>query len=485
MTKKQNISKKDIYRELWKRGNLDYKRHESQLKIKEYIHNCKEDVIPILASRRLGKSFELLLEAVELCNEKPNAIVKYICPKLRMVKQIVGPNMRTILQDCPEHLRPEWKENDKTYIFPNGSEIQFAGTDNGSHENLRGGSADLCIVDEAGFCDHLDYVIKSILRPTLLTTGGRIVMISTPSKTSEHDFIQNYILPLKDSNKLLTLNIHDNPMLTEEIIEKLKNDYPTKDKDPQYRREYLCEIVRDNEDVVIPEFDEEKEKELVTAVPRPAYFDAYTSGDVGFRDLTVYLFGYWDFLNATLVIEDELVMNGPEMTTERLAERIKEKEYDNFGDLPIYMRVMDNNLIMMNDLNRLHGLAFIATAKDNKEAQINQVRMMVSNNQIKINPKCKHLIYHLKAASWKKSSQNTVKREFTRLADTPDFSVRGGHADALDALIYLVRNIVRSKNPYPKGWNQMSGDNVFHSRIESEEQKDLVSKVKRILNINN
>jgi hypothetical protein len=455
MTKKQKVNKRDVYRELWKRGNLDYKRHYSQMTIKNYIKDYnKGKIVTILASRRLGKSFELLLEAVELCNEKPNAIVKYICPKLRMVKQIVGPNMRKIMEDCPENMRPEWKENDKTYIFPNGSEIQFAGTDNGSHENLRGGAADLCIVDEAGFCDHLAYVIRDILRPTILTTGGRIILISTPSKTSDHDFIQNFVQPLRDSGELLVLNIYDNPMLSEEDISELKQEYPGGENDPGYQREYLCEIVRDKDSVVIPEFTPEKEHKIVTVKEKPAYYDSYTSGDVGFRDLTVYLFAYWDFLNATLVIEDELVMNGPEMTTENLANKIKEKEREKLGDI-------------------------------NKEAQINQVRMMISNDQIRINPKCKHLIYHIKAASWKPTTQTASKREFARLSDTLDFSVRGGHADALDALIYLVRNIVRSKNPYPKGWNQLSGDDIFHSRMESEDHSDLVTKVKKILNINN
>lgn len=480
-------SKSQAIRELWKRGDLDYKRHKSQLRIKDYINEQTSDVVSILASRRLGKSYELLLEAVELCRQKPGAIVKYICPRLKMVKMIVAPNMRTILQDCPLELRPEWKENDKVYIFPNGSEIQFAGTDNGSHENLRGGSADLCIVDEAGFCDHLDYVIKSILRPTLLTTKGRIVMISTPSKTSDHDFIQKYIIPLQNAGILLTLNIHDNPMLTEKIINNLKKDYPSGELDPQYRREYLCEIIRDAETVVIPEFTPEAEKEIVKVVPRPAFYDTYTSGDIGFKDLTIFLFGYWDYLKYTLVIEDELVMNGPAMTTEKLAQEIQRKEKENFHDLDgnpmhTYMRIMDNNLIMANDLNRLHNLNILVTDKDDKDAQINQLRMMIANKQVIINPKCKHLIYHIKGASWKETS--SAKRVFAHLSDTSDFSIRGGHADAVDALIYMIRNLVKSKNPYPKNWGQAFGDNIFQTRLAAKaEDADFVTKIKKILNI--
>ena len=492
------VSKRDAIRQLWKIGNLDYKRHAGQIKMKKYIleSGMDQDIITILASRQLGKSYEALLEAVELCNAKKNASVKYICPKLRMVKNIVNKNMRVILEDCPEELRPEWKENDKIWIFPNGSEIQFAGTDNGSHENLRGGTSDLCIVDEAGFCDHLGYVIDSILEPTILIKGGKIIMISTPSKSSDHEFIQRYIIPRKLDGSLLILNIHDNPMITDERKERQKNKYASGENDPHYRREYLCEIIRDKDSVVIPEFTPEKELEIVKAWERPPFYDAYTSGDVGFRHLTAYLFAYWDFKKATLVIEDELIMNGPEMTTEKLAQRIKEKELENFnikkddGTLeakPIYFRVMDNNLIMMNDLNKLHGLPFLATEKDNKEAQINNVRMMISNNQIIINPRCKHLIYHLKGASWKEG--NAANRIFAELSDTSDHSVRGGHADALDALIYLVRNIVRTKSPYPNNWGMPSGDDFFigyrQLAVDTERNEELEQYAKTIMNIKN
>jgi len=386
------------------------------------------------------------------------------------------------MEDCPVDMKPEWKENDKMYVFPNGSQIQFAGTDNGSHENLRGGAAHLCIVDEAGFCDHLDYVINSILAPTTDTTSGKVILISTPSKTSSHDFITKFIRPSKASGTLLMLNIFDNPMLSERKREGIASRFARGVEDPQYRREYLCELIADEESIVIPEFTEERQSRIIKEYDRPQFYDIYTAGDVGFKDLTGYLFAYWDFLNAKLVIEDELVMNGPTMTTEALAVGIYAKERDNFYDssgeaLPVYMRVMDNNLIMINDLQRLHGLNFLATAKDNKEAQINAVRMMIANDQIVINPRCKHLIYHLENASWDKNHNG-----FARLADSSDGRIRGGHVDLLDSLVYLVRNLVRSKNPYPEDWGTGNGTNTFKSQLERVDS-GITSVVKAILNI--
>lgn len=483
MGAKADIERKQAIRELWRRGALDYKRRDNQKLIRDFIYKDGRDIITILASRRQGKSYELLVQAVELCQTKPDAIVKYICPRLKMVKTIVLPNMKTIIADCPPEMQPEWKENDKMYVFPNGSQIQFAGTDNGSHENLRGGASDLCIVDEAGFCDHLEYVVNSVLAPTTDTTDGKVILISTPSKTAQHDFILKFVRPAEAAGTLLKLTIYDNPSMSDAKIEQIAARFPSGFDDPQFKREYMCEVVNDDDAIVIAEFGKNK-AELVQAWERPTFYDTYTSGDVGFKDLTVYLFAYWDFTKATLVIEDELVMNGPSMTTEALAAAIRAKELLNFQDsktgeaMPTYMRVMDNNLIMVNDLNRLHNLSFLATAKDDKEAQINQVRMMFGNKQIRINPKCKHLIYHLENCMWDKNH-----KAFTRLPDTPDFTVKGGHADAVDALIYLVRNLVRSKNPYPKNWGMAMGENIFQTRLAQEDGGGLATAVKKLLNI--
>lgn len=482
------ISPKMALRELWKRGKLDYILHKGQKKVKKTLLSFKDIINVVLCSRQFGKTFLLFTMAIEVCQSKPDAVVKYCCPKQSQGERVLRQNMKIILKDCPLDLRPEWKAAQKCYLFPNGSEIQVAGTDNKNHENLRGGHAAMCIVDEAGFCDELTYIIRSILRPTVLHTGGKIFLVSTPSKFYSHEFIQDWVLPYKASGKLVKYNIHDNPMLTAMDIEQLKAEYPGGEENAEYRREYLCDIVTDAESMVIPEFDEKKQHQIVRERERPPYYDAYTSGDVGFRDLTVYLFAYWDFLNATLVIEDELVMNGPTMTTDALAKAIMQKEWENFQDQDgnpkrPYMRVMDNNLIMVNDLNRLHQLNFLATDKDNKEAQINHVRMMLRNNQIIINPKCKHLIYHLQNAVWK-DSQNK-NREFDRISDTPDFSIRGGHADALDALIYLVRNLVRTKNPYPDGYGTLSGANIFQSRVKINTDDNLTRAIKSIVNLDN
>jgi hypothetical protein len=198
-----------------------------------------------------------------------------------------------------------------------------------------------------------------------------------------------------------------------------------------WRREYLCELVTDEARQIIPEFTDA----LVREVPRPQYFDAYVGMDVGFTDLTAVLFGYWDFANATLVVEDELALS--RMTTEDLANGIRGVEQRLGWPKPPYSRVSDTDLIVINDLNRLHDLGFTPTLKDDKEAAINAVRMLCAQGKLAVHPRCVNLRAHLKYGIW-----NERRTSFERAEGF-------GHFDMIDALVYLVRSVRREVNPYP------------------------------------
>lgn len=468
---KPRLSRKQAIEQLWELGNLEYLLKGKQKDLKLHLKNTTETISVVLCSRRFGKSHCLCSWAIETCIKIPGAIVKYACPQKEMVRTIINPIMNNILKDCPAHLMPEWKEKRQVWLFPNGSEIQIAGTDKGNVEFLRGGKADLAICDEAGFMDGLSNVVYSVLAPTVDTTGGKVVLSSTPNpQEPQHDFHTMFIAPREDEGRLVKFTLHDSPMVSKEKIQEIISRYPGGESNAQFRCEYLCEVITQREAMVIPELTPEVQLAIVQENPRPAYCDYYTSADPAFVDLTGVLFSYYDFKRASLIIEDELVMNGEEMTTDSLAKAIADKEKQNYKH-PVthmssepFMRVIDNNnLILVNDLHRLHSLTFIPTKKDNKEAQINQLRMMISEGRIIINPRCRNLVYQLKNAKWDKQHKG-----FLRIKDSSDGQLRGGHADLLDALLYLVRNIVQAKNPYPYGYGELSGPGVFTTQTGSK-----------------
>ena len=468
----EKISKKQAIDKLWRMGNLEWKLKGIQKEMRRAIVDNPGKRATFLVSRRSGKSFTMCAVATETCIKTPNCIVKYVCPRQKMVKTIVNPIMRVILEDCPPDLKPEYKEADKKYVFPNGSEIQFAGSDSGNIESLRGGFAQLCLIDEAGFVDDLDYSVKSVLSPTTKTVNGKIVLASTPSRSPDHEFMSKFVEPADADGTLIKYTIYDNPMFTEKIIQETIEEYSLGENDPQFRREYLCEIEVDTEAKVVPEYTTELEKDIVKLQDRPVHFDIYVSGDPAARDLTVILFGYYDYLNSQLVIEDELVLGGKGtfITTQEIADGIMRKEKLLFtnkltGEVKKpYLRVMDNNnLILINDLFTEHGLQFTPTAKDNKEAQVNKLRMWLKQGKIIIDPKCVNLRYHLKMARWK-MDRNGNRKGFEHVGGTSDGKLKANHCDALDALLYMVRNVDISKDPYPADYFELKGAGVHFPR---------------------
>ena len=452
----QNITAKDAVRELWTRGILIHKLHPVQRKmLTSYIANNKKTTV-ISCARRLGKSFLLCVLASERCMQHPKSIVKYLCPTKKQVKIVIQPIMDELFKDCPPEMKPEFKYNDYMYVFPNGSQIQLAGSDGGHHESLRGGASDLWIVDEAGFCDNLRYVVNSILTPTTLTTGGRGILASTPSLSPDHDFIEHFLKPAEFKEELIKYTIHDNPLITKTELQEVIDSFPLGEKDPEFRREYLCDVIQSSDSTIIPEFTDEIQLDIVKEVTRPPFYDAYVGMDIGARDLTVVLFGFYDFKNGAIIIEDELIQDGMSLLLDKFAQSIKKKEEGLWtntlsGEYKApYLRVADNNnLIMLNQLSYDHNITFIPTAKDQKDAAIANVRMRIANKQLIIHPRCKTLIYHLRNGTW-----NKQKTSFSRSPDA-------GHYDAIDALIYLVRNVQTTKNPYPAGYGFVKDRDYF------------------------
>ncbi len=451
---------------LWEMGILHWKLDATQKKLYEFYHNNTNKTVVVNASRRLGKSFFLIILALEQCIQHPKSIVKLIQPETGMIRKNLNPDFEVMLEDCPLDLRPNFNKQDNMWIFPNGSKIHLAGTDNGNYDKLRGSNTHLALVDEAGFCTDLKHIINSILIPLTTLTKGRIVLSSTTPPNPDHEF-NEYMEFAEIENNLIRKTIFDAivdhqsetyPRITHEIVADILKGYPGGINNPSFQTEYLCKRVFNSTEAVLPEFTEEIQLDTIKQWPRPAFYDKYVAMDIGFVDLTAILFAYWDYDNQVLVIEDELIQDGPSSTTTILANKIKNKEKDLWTNLMTrefeepYLRVSDNNLIVINDLQMDHNITFLPTEKHDKLTYISQLRTMIENRQIIINPRCKTLISHMKTATWDKS-----KKDFKRSPDN-------GHYDAVAALIYLTRNVDRTRNPYPAGYRYMqmgSRSNVF------------------------
>lgn len=443
---------------LWELGCLEWKLSNTQKKIYDFFHGKIDKTIVINAARRLGKSYVLVIMAFEQCLRYPNSIVKFLQPEVKMIRTNIRPIFDEILIDCPIHLSPHFKTQDNIYYFPNGSQIQLAGTDNGNYMKLRGGNSHLAIIDEAGFCTDLEHIINYILIPTTTLTRGRIILSSTTPPKPDHEFI-TYMNTAENEDRLIRKTIYDalnddkdvtEPRITELVIADIIKSIPGGASSDSFRTEYLCERIRNSKDSVVPEFTDTIKKDIVVQWRKmPAFCDRYESMDVGVMDLTAIIFAWYDFDNAVLVCEDEAFLSGHAVSAKNISKTVKDKEYELFFDnltqevLPVYKRISDNNLILLNDLRQSpYNLSFIATEKHNREAYINKMRTMIAERRIIINPRCKTLISHLENATWDKNRKDLMR------------SGEFGHYDFVPALAYLVRNLDEGRNPYPLGYKQ-------------------------------
>ena len=387
-------------------------------------------------SRRIGKSTTGLIRASERCIRKPRAQVRYAAATGKELRKITIPIMRKLTEQAPAEVRPRWLQFDQVFEFPNGSLIHMAGADAGNADALRGTESDLNEIEEAGNVADLDYLVRDILLPQTLTTLAPTFLIGTPPRTPAHDFA-SFAAQAEARNAYLRMTIDENTSINPRIREAYA-DEAGGEASSTWRREYRCEFVVDEESAVVPEFTDDRASRIVQAAPQPTYEWPVVAMDVGFEDFHAILYGYWHFRQAKLVVQAEDVLS--RATTDRIAATIKAREADLWGRMkierPIY-RWSDTDLRLIADLSELHKLAVGPTEKDDKEAQVNALRMLVKDEKIIIDPSCRTLIRQLKTAVWKDN-----RKEFERTKTE-------GHFDCVDALIYMLRNAPRYENPYP------------------------------------
>jgi hypothetical protein len=436
-THSQKFSAAQKLDELWRRGIVaKWQCHVTQIQMYEAFKANPEKLFVINSSRRLGKSYLLCVIAIETALQNDNCQIKFAAPTQKMVRKIIMPLMRQILDTCPKHLQPRANKVDGLYEFPNGSEIHIAGTEQAQADNLRGTACDLAIIDEAAFASDLRYMIESILRPQMLTRpNARIILASTPPVTPDHDFMR-YAEEAMEAGAYVKFTIYDNPLLTTETIEKYKKEAGGENTST-WKREYLAEFVTDTDSALIPEATQECLAEITAEVIRPEFFNPISALDLGFVDATGGLLAYYNFQAGKVVIEDEFLIN--KATTAVIVDLATSKEKALWGT-QAPRRVVDGNALLIADLNSdTYKFRCHAPDKADLVAGVNRIRMEVSNKSLVIHPRCKNLLHQLQHATWDKS-----RTRFSR-------SSNGNHWDLVAALIYLLKAVDRKSNPFPAG----------------------------------
>lgn len=418
----------------------------------------------VLASRRIGKTVFLSGMAVFECLAKPGARVLFLSKTTENLREIIDQGMSVVLATCPDSIRPTYKERSSKFVFPNGSEIRLKGLDKAGGDSVRGVKADLIVFDEACFMNDLRNLVKDIAMPMVIANHGYMLFGSSAPSSPGHESL-SIIQECEAEGTLVKRTIYDCPRWTERQIEQFKREAGGEET-TTFRREYLCELVADSERAILPAATAKK-MEAIVKTPEPLTYtpDRYVALDIGYRDLTVALFAYWDYLRGKLVIEDELVLKENTATTDNIAKGIREKEQQLWGGSKPYKRVSDTDPRLIADLRKLSGIEFVATKKDNLMAQVNNANIMILNEQIEIHPRCKVLPTHMKYGLWNK--------QFTMFERSDAL----GHCDAVAALVYLIRNITKNHNPIiEQPHSPAFFANTWQEETSSSKQADKLKK---------
>ncbi len=428
-------------RKLWESGDLRYKLHADQKKLSARLDSSTSRKFVLMCGRRYGKTTFCCIKALEYCIRNKNARVVYAAPTSRQAEGIILPIMRKVLEDCPDDLKPVFREHKKKFIFANGSEIDINGADDNMGDNLRGPYANLVIADECGFWRHCAYVITNVLFYQTVDCNGRMILISTPPKSNGHEFI-DFVNEAKVTGNFETRTTFDNPILTDsarrEVIEEVGGESTV-----AYRRECLCELITDPESAVIPEFNNSF---IVKNTKRPPGNHIYVYADWGVtRDFSHVLFGHHDYNRAKFVFEDELVFNYA--LIDKIYEKIREKEIELWGENEKPTRVSDTEARLLNELKIKYNMSWGHAKKDDrKEVDINRLRQLFAQWKIEIDEKCKVFIAQLWSGIWKND-----RSDYERSAHL-------GHLDGIDAARYGLRLLNWNRQP-----NSVEFSSIYNS----------------------
>lgn len=431
---------------LWRVGDLSWALHSDQEAARATIDSAYEKGVRravFMCGRRWGKTRLFVVDALEFGMKNPGARMPYGALTWESATNFVFPEVELLAPWAPADIRPAVVDGEVR--FANGSRIVVAGCEDERKANrLRGPSAHRAYVDEAGFIPVLNYVVKSVVSQQLLTTDGMLWMGSSPPETPAHPFATDYLTSASIAGSLIRRKTQDAPHIKQEALENLIRELGGPEA-TETRRELFCEILTDETKAVIPEWNTHKAviaPEIAVLWPEAEHRHWYVAADLGYKDLTVILLAWWDFANNRLVVEDERVLMKPNSPMVQAATKDMEHQH---GAKEVVSRVADASHFTISDLRNLEdgsveeAARWRAAQKDDREAAINALRVMVSRHELLVHPRCKTLRAHCEFAIW-----NQARTMFER-SDDEGLS----HFDGLASLIYLARSVRRTRNPVP------------------------------------
>jgi hypothetical protein len=342
-------------------------------------------------------------------------------PELYQTIEIVDFNLTKIALDAPPGLVKPTK-NGRVWQIGN-SQIHIGGFDRKNVKRNLGKEALNIYTEEAcaSRSNEFDFAMREILSPQLFHTRGRFVHATTPPEDLNHSFITHFIPAAKAKGLFFKFTIDDNPRADEHMradaIEKSGGEHTT-----AYKRNYLCEFVREDEKSIVPLFNRYRH---TAEMAHPQYAKWTIAADFGFaRDLSAAVLSFWDADRRVHCIYDALAW--PRATdTATIVRDLKALEVRHSIVNP--QRFVDDDPRSIADLYTIHGYSVSAPSKDELNAMLAAFNVGFGKEEIEVHPRCEHLILSLEAGMF-----NERRTDFER-------SPMLGHWDSGMAALYGYR----------------------------------------------
>ncbi len=414
---------------LWRVGDLSWKLDSLQLAMNEQIkRNLDAKIVGILSSRQIGKSYAIVVLALEYCLRNPGRIARIIAPTLKQCVDIVNDNLAPICADAPPDLV---KPSKSSYRWQVGrSSLRLGPLERAHVDSNRGGNASLVIYEECGFVsgDDFNYGVNSVLGPQLLRSNGVEVYVSSPSEQPDHPMHTEILPRCQQLDTAFRYTVYDSPSITPQMIESAIRRCGGETTDA-FRREYLAEIIRPASSMIVPDFAESRHVKATARPEHARYIIVIDFG--GTRDKTAGLLMTYDFKRNKILVLGER-HSPPNTETGTIVAQLRELE----GDTPV-VRWADCAGQLQVDLNDSHEYQVRLPLKDDWAAAVNNMQLAFTRDEIEIDLSCRLLRATLASGQF-----NRTRTDFAR-------SEALGHCDTLAALMYGIRMLDRT-NPYPK-----------------------------------
>lgn len=414
----------------WRRGRLDWKLHKAQDVIYKLVRNLPQDQREALlfCSRRFGKSFLGVILALEDCLQHPGKQVAIIGPTLKQTTRIVTPLLKAIIADAPKGLV---KQSKSTSTWEVGQSTLLLGGFDTILESMRGLDLYSIYLEESGQAtadlEEYQYLLYSVLFPTLMHSRGRVHHLTTPARLVDHPLHLETLPKCSVANAFYKFTIEDNPLLSPNEIEKEIETLGGRDS-IGVQRELFCNIVRDDSITVVPQFNEDLHVKPLEHQPHLSYT---ISGDLGYtNDLSAFHLMSYDHNTGKVLVFAEKVFPPTTPSTEIAL---------GLQDWLTYTprAVVDIQGNTRTDLAQL-GLDTATPEKDKFESTITFIRNEFFQDKLVIDPACTLLIQTCRSLTF-----NKQRTDFLR-------TITLGHGDCLMSLVYGLRYVDRHTDKRPK-----------------------------------